>query len=106
MGIKLLANADTVYQVYYPASSLVEVDISRIDLRMSDSPNQRNLSMDPVLNHMTPTLQNGPLMIPAGQVRTFHSRYTLPIGITTTGISPACAPYLHQHEVLCRETLG
>jgi len=88
MGIKLLANADIVIQVHYPATSLVEVDSTRINLRMSDSPTLRNLAIDPVLNHMAPTLQNGPLMIPAGQVRTFHSRYTLPIGITTSGIAP------------------
>lgn len=88
MGIKLLANADIVIQVHYPASSLVEVDSTRINLRMSDSPTLRNLSIDPILNHMAPTLQNGPLMIPAGQVRTFHARYTLPIGITSTGIAP------------------
>lgn len=88
MGIKLLADADIVIQVHYPASSEVEVDSTRINLRMSDEPTLRNLSIDPVLNHSAPTLQNGPLMIPAGQVRTFHSRYTIPVGVTTTGIAP------------------
>lgn len=88
MGIKLLANADIVIQVHYPPTSLVEVDSTRINLRMSNSTTLRNLSIDPVLNHSAPTLQNGPLMIPAGQVRTFHSRYTVPVAITSTGIAP------------------
>ncbi len=88
MGIKLLADADIVIQVHYPASSEVEVDSTRINLRMSDDPALRNLSIDAVLNHSPPTLQNGPLSIPAGQVRTFHSRFTVPVGATTTGIAP------------------
>jgi len=88
MGIKLLANADLVIQVHYPASSLVEVDSTRINLRMSSSATLRNLSIEAPLNHVSPSLQNGPLAIPAGQVRTFHTRYTVPVGITTTGIAP------------------
>lgn len=88
MGIKLLANADLVMQVHYPASSLVEVDSTRVNLRMSSSNTLRNLSIEPALNHSPPSLQNGPFVIPASQVRTFHARYTVPIAITTTGIAP------------------
>ena len=89
MGIRLQANADIVIQVHYPAtSSTTELDSTRINIRMSDTPLVRNLSIDPILNHVPPTLQNGPLVIPAGQVRTFHSRYTVPAAFTATGIAP------------------
>jgi hypothetical protein len=88
MGIKLLADADIVIQVHYPATGSVEVDSTRINLRMSDNPTLRQLSIEPMLNHSSPSLQNGPLAIPAGQVRTFHARYTIPIPATTTGIAP------------------
>jgi hypothetical protein len=89
MGIKLLAGADVVIQVHYPAnSSSTEMDSTRVNLRMTDDPSIRNLSIEAVLGHTLPTLQNGPLMIPAGQVRTFHSRYTVPAAMTATAIAP------------------
>jgi hypothetical protein len=88
MGIKLLADADIVIQVHYPPTSEVEVDSTRINLRMSSSTTLRELALEPVLRHSAPVLQNGPLVIPAGQVRTFHTKYTVPVGITTTGIAP------------------
>ncbi|MBX2978316.1 MAG: hypothetical protein KF905_03390 [Flavobacteriales bacterium] len=89
MGIKLLANADLVIQVHYPAtSSSVQVDSTRINLKLSPAPTLRNLSIDPVLNHVAPTLQNGPLVIPPNEVRTFHSRYTVPVAVTITAIAP------------------
>ena len=88
MGMRLRANADLVIQVHYPPTGDVEVDSTRVNLRMSSDASLRNLSIDPVLRHFSPILQNGPFVIPAGQVRTFHTRYTVPTNITATGVAP------------------
>lgn len=96
MGIELRANADVVIQVHYPPTSEVEVDSTRILLSMSSDPALRRLSIDPVLRHSPPTLQNGPFVIPAGEVRTFHSLYTVPADVVTTGIAP------HAHLICTR----
>lgn len=88
MGIKLEANADIVVQIHYPPNGEVQVDSTRINLQMSDDPDLRELLISSPLTHTAPSLQNGPLVIPADEIRIFHNRYTLPVGITTTGIGP------------------
>lgn len=87
MGIKLLANADIVIQVHYPASSSSELDSTRVNIRLGSSPVMRNLAIDPILNHFT-NMTDGPLVIPANQVRTFHQQYTVPLNATMTAIAP------------------
>lgn len=87
MGIKLLANADLVIQVHYPATSAPELDSTRVNIRLGTSPVMRNLAIDPILNHAT-SMTDGPLVIPANQVRSFHQQYTLPINGTITAIAP------------------
>lgn len=87
MGIKLFADADIVIQVHYPASSVSEVDSTRINLQMSDSQYLRSLSIDPVLEHFW-TLTDGPLVIPPNEVRTFHSEFEVPFPSTIVSIAP------------------
>lgn len=87
MGIKLLAGADLVIQVHYPAGSGFQLDSTRINLQLSTDPLLRNLAIDPVLEH-TWTLTNGPLAIPPNVVKSFHNQYTVPIPATITGIGP------------------
>ncbi len=94
MGLPLPANADLVIQVHYPAGSSFALDSTRVNLQLAQG-NLRQLSLDPILNHMS-TLVNGPLVIPAGQVRTFHTQYTVPISATITAIAP------HAHLVCTR----
>lgn len=93
MGIRLHAGADIVIQVHYPATSDVEVDSTRVSIRLGTSPAMRELSIDAILHHGNMT--DGPLVIPANQVRTFHQEYTVPISATITAIGP------HGHLV-CR----
>lgn len=89
MGIRLQAGADVVIQVHYPAtSSTGEVDSTRLNFRFSTQSGLRSLSVDPILYHFAPVLQNGPLVIPPHQVRTFHQRYTVPAPVTITSIAP------------------
>jgi hypothetical protein len=87
MGIPLLADADLVIQVHYPAGSDAQLDSTRVNLRLSDAPQLRSLSIDPILDHLI-TITNGPLVIPPGQVRTFHAEFTSPIPATITAIGP------------------
>ncbi len=93
MGIKLLANADIVIQVHYPATSTVQLDSTRVNLRLGTAPFMRELSIDAILHHGNMT--NGPLVIPANQVRTFNQQYTVPLNATITAIGP------HGH-LICR----
>jgi hypothetical protein len=93
MGIKLLANADIVIQVHYPATSDVEIDSTRVNIRLGTSPFMRELAIDAILSHASMT--NGPLVILADQVRTFNQQYVLPLNATITAIGP------HGH-LICR----
>lgn len=95
MGIKLLAGADLIIQVHYPQGSNGEVDSTRINLELDPSPFIRNMAIDPILEHFF-TLTDGPLVIPADQVKTFHNQYTIPIPATITAIGP------HGH-LLCQQ---
>jgi len=55
---------------------------------VTTDPGIRPVSVDALLTNGGSTLQNGPFIIPAGQVRTFHSRKTLNSATTLTAISP------------------
>lgn len=87
MGIKLLAGADLVIQVHYPASSAPESDATRINIQLSPGGFVRDIAIDPVLDHLF-AITDGPLIIPPNQVRTFHSQYTVPLPATITAIGP------------------
>lgn len=87
MGIKLLAGADLVIQVHYPAGSGDRLDSTRVNIRLSDEPLIRDLAIDPILDHLI-TITNGPLAIPPNQVRTFKAEFTTPIPATITAIGP------------------
>lgn len=90
MGIKLLANADVVIQVHYPASSQTDaVDSTRVNLQLSPSTVLRSISIDPVLDHIN-AITDGPLVIGPYQVRSFHEEYTVPVPATITAIGPHC----------------
>lgn len=92
MGIKLNAGADLVFQVHFPASAYGMSEVSTVNLFFTPT-NQgvREVSMAPLLNHVAPSLQNGPLFIPANSVKTFHARFTSPID----GSMIAVAPHMH-----------
>lgn len=87
MGIKLLANADIVIQVHYPATSTTEVDSTRIKLRLAPPGVQREIAIDPILDHWN-TITDGPLVIAPNVVDTFHAQYTSPIPATITAVAP------------------
>ena len=92
MGIKLNAGADLVLQVHFPAAALGMSEVSTVNLFFTPT-NQgiREVTMAPLLNHVAPSLQNGPLFIPANTVKTFHATFTSPI----SGSLIAVAPHMH-----------
>lgn len=87
MGIKLFAGADLVIQVHYPSTSDVQVDSTRINLRLAPPGFQRELALDPILDHIV-NITDGPLIIAPNVVDTFHAQYTIPIPGTITAIAP------------------
>ncbi len=94
MGIKLFADADIVIQVHYPYSDGNEIDSTRINIGFIDGGGIREVSIDPLLDHLG-TMTNGPLVIPPNEVRTFHSQRTIPV----PGILTAVGPHGH---LICR----
>ena len=92
MGIKLSAGADLVLQVHFPASAFGMSEVSTVNLFFTPT-NQgiREVTMAPLLNHVAPSLENGPLFIPANTVKTFHAKFTAPIN----GSLIAIAPHMH-----------
>ncbi len=87
MGIKLLANADLVMQVHYPATSEVQVDSTRLNIRLAPPGPQREIALDAVLDHFA-TITDGPLLIAPNVVDTFHAQYTTTFPATITAIAP------------------
>jgi hypothetical protein len=87
MGIKLFANADIVIQVHYPASNAQEADSTRINMTVETGGNLREISIDPVLDHVA-TITDGPLIIGPYQVRSFHAQLTVPYPATITAVGP------------------
>jgi Copper type II ascorbate-dependent monooxygenase, C-terminal domain len=87
MGIKLLAGADLVIQVHYPAGSGPQSDSTRINIEFGTDLFTREIAITAPLEHLF-TMTNGPLIIPPNEVRTFHNQYTTTIPATITAIGP------------------
>jgi hypothetical protein len=87
MGIKLPAGTNLVLQIHYPAGVAGEEDSTKIHIKFSPSSTLREISLAPPLNHQT-SIVDGPLYIPANQVRTFHEEYTIPVNLTVLSVGP------------------
>jgi Secretion system C-terminal sorting domain/Copper type II ascorbate-dependent monooxygenase, N-terminal domain/Copper type II ascorbate-dependent monooxygenase, C-terminal domain len=85
MGIKLLPNANVILQVHYPGGISNRVDSTKINLKLSSNL-QREIAIDAPLNHYF--LDNGPLILPPNQTRTFNAHYDLAYDISTLAVGP------------------
>ena len=85
MGIKLPANTNVILQIHYLGGINSQVDSTKIYLKLSTSP-LREIAIDAPLNHYF--LDNGPLIIPANQVRTFTAHYTLNYAVSAMAVGP------------------
>lgn len=85
MGINLQANTNIIVQIHYPAGTLNKVDSTQFNFKLSPGP-LRTVWISSPLNHFF--LDNGPLYIPANQLRTFNAHYDIPINITLLAVAP------------------
>lgn len=93
MGIRLWRGADIVLQIHYPKNSLNKKDSTKINLKFSSGVT-RTISIDPLLNHLNGIggLINGPLSIPANQVKSFTARFNNSFAKVSV---LAVAPHMH-----------
>ncbi len=89
MGVKLTPGADLIVQMHYPKGVTGKSDQTRLNFFFTPT-NQgiREVSLAPILNHTPISLENGPLNIPANQVKTYHAKYTLPANISVLSVAP------------------
>ena len=78
-GFRLAPNTRIILQVHYAPGSNGLSDATTVNFKTDNSP-LRKIYVNPILNHSNMT--NGPLIIPANQVKTFNSEYTTPIKST------------------------
>jgi hypothetical protein len=79
-GFRLAPNTRIIVQVHYAPGSNGLTDATTVNFKTDSSP-LRKISVSAVLNHANMT--NGPLSIPANQVKTFNSQQILPSKFTT-----------------------
>lgn len=85
MGIKLLPNSNIILQIHYPRGIVSQIDSTKINLQLSTA-FHREISIEAPLNHYQ--LDNGPLILPPNQTKTFTAHYTLPYDISALGVGP------------------
>lgn len=78
-GFRLAPNTRIILQIHYAPGSNGLSDATTVNFKTDNSP-LRKIYVNPILNHSNMT--NGPLIIPANQVKTFNSEYTTPIKST------------------------
>lgn len=87
MGIKLPAGTNIVLQIHYPGGVAGEKDSTKIHIKFSPQQTLREINIAPPLNHVY-SITDGPLVIPANTVRTFHAEYTIPVNLTVLSVGP------------------
>lgn len=86
-GIKLPKKGHIILQIHYPGGVNNVVDSTRVILKTTTI-NQRQVAIQPALNHNAPNLQNGPLYIPANQIKSFNNKYDLPVDVSVFTVGP------------------
>ena len=85
-GSKVLSNSNLLVQIHYPGYVFNQMDSTEIRIKYANG-TVRNVTTSPVLNHVQ-NLVNGPLVIPANQVKTFQAVRTVPMNLTLTAVMP------------------
>ncbi len=89
MGLSLEANNNIVIQIHYPGGITNKKDSTKIFMKFSKRTDLRNVYIEPILNHLTSALTNGPLTIPAGKTKQFNEKFKLPaFDITALSVAP------------------
>ena len=85
-GLRFKKGARIILQVHYPAGTEGQMDFTSVRFQYSDAVSPREVFIDPLLNHQN--IVNKPFRIPAGQVKTFTQRMTIPIDATAFAVMP------------------
>ena len=88
LGKKLYRKAVLLVQVHYGPTSVAQTDSSVVNVFFSRQPVTRYVSTQPVISPYTGGLTNGPFVIPAGQVKTFHFSLTVPFDVSVLSVLP------------------
>ncbi len=88
-GYRIPANADIIVQMHYPSGSVGFVDSSKLNIFFQSGVVNRNVNLKATINIVNIT--DGPLIIPADSIKTFHAQNSFPI---TTSII-AVMPHMH-----------
>jgi len=89
-GTKILKNTKLILQIHYPKGISNQLDSTKVALKLTTN-NLRQVYIEPILNHSNSSMTNGPLYIPAGQTKTFYTKYIVGGKVTMF----ACAPHMH-----------
>ena len=85
LGKKLYKGAKLLLQMHYGPSAVAEQDSSSINIFYAQSPVNRYVQTVPI---SVPQLVNGPFVIPANQVKTFHAVQPVPSDISLVSVLP------------------
>jgi len=91
MGIQLQANGWFVIQVHYAPGSQGQTDSTRVNVKFANPGFTRPVFLTAPLEHIytfDPPPFNGPLVIPANQVKTFRNHYEVPITLSALAVGP------------------
>lgn len=92
-GIPIPPGADLVLEIHYGPGAQGQTDSTRMNLRFVTAPGPvRRVRVGWTLHDSPPVLIDGPLMIPANTIRTFHQVFTLPNDRSYLSI----CPHMHQ----------
>jgi len=85
IGQLLPANSDLLIQMHYAPTPVDAYDSSTVNLFFADAPVTRQVTQYILLPN---NLTNGPFVIPANQVTTFHGQITVPFDVTLLAVGP------------------
>lgn len=90
MGVKIPAGANIIMQVHYPATANGQSDQTKVNIKYTTG-NVREVTIAAALNHGD--LNEGALIVPANQTRTFTATYQVPVNANVTILD--VAPHMH-----------
>jgi len=90
MGVKIPAGANIIMQVHYPATANGQTDQTKVNIKYTTG-SVREVSIGAALNHGD--LNEGALIVPANQTRTFTATYQVPANANVTVLD--VAPHMH-----------
>ncbi len=86
IGPRIPSGTSMILQIHYPIGSTGNIDSTKVNFKFSDTP-IRELRSIPLLNHQL-SMTDGPLIIPADTVITFHEQFTVPFNASLISIAP------------------